>query len=173
MARRDADGNPIPITFPITELATPAELAARKAGEAAKVAQAAAATKAAKAKKHKGPKVVVKLSQLPPASKARGLIAADVPARPAGISPEGFVEKPNIEKGHEFLFVKPDSGDKVSIKVGLFHNYPRMDPATRDRHVPEGAVLVRIEGKYLVVDTGDRETIRFLEERGGKVIVRH
>lgn len=156
--RRDADGNPIPITFPITELATPAELAARKTGEAAQVALAR------KPKVKQGPRVHVTLHRPEPDTRAKKLIAADVPGPTPGISPEGYVMRPNIEPGHRFRI------EGREIKADRFTNFDRMDPATRKSHIPEGKVMINFGREHLLVNRDDYDDISFLEANGGHVV---
>lgn len=160
MARRDPDGNLIPITFPITELATPAELAARKANEAAKVAQAR--TPNVKQK----PRVQVKLHKPPPEPQhaAKKLIAADVKADSVGMSSKSPVLRPNIEYGHRFLI------EGREITAGRITNFGRMDPATRKNHIPEGKVMINLGREHLLLNRDDYETIAFLQAHGGHVV---
>lgn len=175
-----ARGDQEPITFPLSAAdekrlqATPAELAARatkKAAEATQKSGSAPTTNEPKPVPAAGHKGYHKVEVNP---KAKGLIAADVPQRPGLFQApraQGYAATPAIKLGQEYIFIKSDGSGKVRVKADLFDNYGRMEPATRNNHVPEGKVLVHVQGKYLLLDKTNLEDINLLIEKMGGIII--
>lgn len=179
LTKRAEKGDARVVSFPLSKeddawlMATPAELAAR---EAKKAAEAAAAEKAKPAVAAKTPKAHKGYQKVEAHLTGSGrLIAADVPQKPGlfrPASPRGYAAAPVIKLGQEYIFIKTDGSGKVRVKADLFDNYASMDPATRNTHVPEGKVLVHVQGMYLLLDKKNREDINLLTETmGGEIVV--